>query len=165
MKLKLNLAFRAFELLAVTLCAGLLAGCSSEESIDMPAPKAQAQAVAAFDTSAVLTATAPEAIAPPTAIVQAEAAVQPVVTNAQAVAGEVPLYNIAPEDLMKHPKWGPVLQKLSQACVAFFAAEKRVPGSVAEMEAKGFTKDVPAAPEGMMFQIDAANYRVMLVSM
>lgn len=130
----------------------------------MPAPKAQAQAVA-FDTSAVLTATAPEVAMPPAVMAHTEAAAQPIATNAQAKAGEVPLYNIAPEDMVKHPKWGPVLQRLSQSCVAFFAAEKRVPGSVAEMEAKGYVKDVPEVPGGMMFQIDAANYRVLLVSM
>jgi hypothetical protein len=164
MKLKLNRAFRPVEILSVTLCAGLLAGCSSEESIDMPAPK-PANAEVSFDTAAVMTPAAPELAPPPGVMPVPEAVAQVAMTNAQAEAGEVPLYNIAPDDLVKHPKWGPVLQRLSQSCVAFFAAEKRVPGSVAEMQSKGYVKEVPALPSGMMFQIDAENYRVRLVSM
>jgi hypothetical protein len=163
MKMKSNRAFRLAEILSLTVCAGLLAGCGSEESLDMPAPAPQPQA-ASFETAAVLTATAPEMVAPPGAIAQPDASASVLVSNA-ATTGEVPLYNIAPEDLVKHPKWGPVLQQLSQSCVAFFAAEKRVPGSVEEMQSKGFIKEVPAVPQGMMFQIDGANYRVLLVSM
>ncbi len=164
MKLKLNRSFRPVELLSVTLCVGLLTGCSSEESLDIATPVAQPAAVT-FNTAAVATVTAPEMIAPPLASAPAEAAAQPAPTIAQAAVGETPLYNIEPEALTKHPKWGPVLQQLSQSCVAFFAAEKRVPGSVAEMQSKGFVKDVPELPGGMMFQIDAENYRVRLVSM
>ncbi len=164
MNLKLNRGFRPVELLTLTLTVGLLAGCSSEESLDMPEPK-PAPAAVSFDTAAVLTATAPEMAPPPGTVPAPETAAQATATHAQAASGDVPLYNIAPDDLVKHPKWGPVLQQLSQSCVAFFAAEKRVPGSVAEMQAKGFVKDVPDLPGGMMFQIDAENYRVRLVSM
>ncbi|MCD6050108.1 MAG: hypothetical protein K0Q55_1511 [Verrucomicrobia bacterium] len=164
MKLKLNRAFRPVELLSVILCVGLLTGCSSEESLDMTAPVAQPAAVS-FNTADLATASTPEMVAPPVTAGLSEAAAQPVPTLGQAAAGETPLYNIEPEALTKHPKWGPVLQQLSQSCVAFFAAEKRVPGSVAEMQSKGYVKDLPEVPGGMMFQIDAENYRVRLVSM
>ncbi|MGV3756336.1 MAG: hypothetical protein ACO1QS_13215 [Verrucomicrobiota bacterium] len=164
MNFKLNRAFRPVELLSLTLTVGLLAGCSSEDSLDLPEPK-PAPAAVPFDTTAVLTATAPEMAPPPGTVLAPETVALAAATNAHAESGEVPLYNIAPDDLVKHPKWGPVLQQLSQSCVAFFAAEKRVPGSVAEMQTKGFVKDLPALPSGMMFQIDAENYRVRLVSM
>lgn len=163
MKLNPLRAFRSAELLALTVSAGLLAGCSSEESVDMPVPKPPTTSVS-VDTSAIVTPSAPVMAMPPGVEAPAEtAAALPSATVAEP--GETPLYNIPPDDLMKHPKWGPVLQQLSQSCVAFFAAEKRVPGSVAEMQAKGFIKEVPAVPDGMMFQIDAENYRVRLVSM
>lgn len=165
MNLKLNRAFRPLELLSLTLTVGLLAGCSSEDSLDMPEPK-PAPAAVSFDTTETLAAAAaPEMTPPPGTMPAPETVALLAPANAQAASDEVPLYNIAPDDLVKHPKWGPVLQQLSQSCVAFFAAEKRVPGSVAEMQAKGFVKDVPELPGGMMFQIDAENYRVRLVSM
>jgi hypothetical protein len=163
MNMKSPRAFRSFELLAIIAVTGLLTGCS-DENFDMPAPQPHAS-VGSFDTAAVVTATAPEMTPPPGTFAPQMATAQPAIVSGETAATEVPLYNIAPDDLVKHPKWGPVLQLLSQSCVAFFAAEKRVPGSVAEMQAKGFVKDVPALPDGMMFQIDAENYRVRLVSM
>lgn len=163
MNMKSPRAFRSAELLALIAVTGLLTGCS-DENFDMPAPQQQAS-VSSFDTAAVVTATAPQMAPPPGTFAPETATAQPALVSGETTTAEVPLYNIAPDDLAKHPKWGPVLQQLSQSCVAFFAAEKRVPGSVAEMQAKGFVKDVPALPDGMMFQIDAENYRVRLVSM
>ncbi len=164
MKLKLNRASLLVELLVLTSTTALLTGCSDP---DMDAPAAKPAAATAVDASNMV-AQAPAAVVapPPVAGQVAPAAPTVALTNVSAPAlAETPLYNLSVEDIQKHPKWGPVLQQLSQSCVAFFAAQKRVPGSVDEMKAKGFVKDFPAAPEGMMYQVDAANYRVLLVSM
>jgi len=167
MKLKLNRAALLVELLVLTSTLAFLTGCSDPDT-DAVAPKAVA--APAVDASNVV-AQAPVAVmAPPPVVGQVATPAAPTValTNVSAstpAVAETPLYNLTPEDIQKHPKWGPVLQQLSQSCVAFFAAQKRVPGSVDEMKSKGFVKDFPAAPEGMMYQVDAANYRVLLVSM
>ena len=133
----------------------------------MPAPKPGA--AKAIDASNLVAQTPAVVIAPPPGAAMAPvAAATPAgqVTNtAKTAEVEVPLYNLSIEEIQKHPKWGPVLQQLSQSCVAFYAAQKRVPGSVDELKSKGFMKEFPAAPDGMMYQIDAANYRVLLVSM
>jgi hypothetical protein len=164
MKLKLNRAASLVELLVLTSTIALLAGCSDPD-VDAPVPRPPVAAAA--DASNVV-AQAPAVVAPPLVVGLAFTAaptVAPTNSGSAPAVAETPLYNLTVEDIQKHPKWGPVLQQLSQSCVAFFAAQKRVPGSVDEMKAKGFVKDFPAAPEGMMYQVDGANYRVLLVSM
>jgi len=165
MKLKLNRAALLVELLVLSSTIPFLTGCSDP---DADAPVAKPVAAVAADASNMV-ARAPVAVmAPPPVIGQVATPAAPTValTNVSApTVAETPLYNLTAEDIQKHPKWGPVLQQLSQSCVAFFAAQKRVPGSVDEMKAKGFVKEFPEAPQGMMYQVDAANYRVLLVSM
>ena len=86
MNLKLNRAFRPVELLSLTLTVGLLAGCSSEDSLDLPEPK-PAPAAVSFDTTAALAAAAPEMAAPPGTMPASETVTQVAPTNAQAASG------------------------------------------------------------------------------
>lgn len=143
----------------------LATGCSQEEELE-PARPTPKQVENGFSLNIPATGNPAQAqMAAPQAASQAKANPAAAAAIRTAKETEVPLYNLDTEELTKHPKWGPILQQLSQSCVAFYAAEKRVPGSVEEMKARGFVKEVPVLPEGMRFQIDAANYRVQLVPM
>jgi hypothetical protein len=56
------------------------------------------------------------------------------------------------------------LERLTQALRKFSFERKRVPKSFAEVTAAGYVSDMPQAPPGKAFSINAASMRVVLVN-
>lgn len=64
--------------------------------------------------------------------------------------------------VVAEPDLANVLAELTQALRKFSAEKQKVPASLDELVAAGYLRQVPQAPAGQTFAIDARNVRVIL---
>lgn len=70
--------------------------------------------------------------------------------------------NGEPAASVSEPDMAPILAELTQAVRKYSVENRKVPQSLNEVVAAGYIRNLPQAPPGRSFRIDAKNVKVVL---